>query len=238
MLSNNCHSRDLWKSPVRGGVLLSGIQSLIFLLVLSINAYAETIHYSISQMGIKAGEASLSLKGEVNYKNEQLVLIEFRADGFNFFDNEMIYVDPKEYRPRFVERDLNIFGKKEKIVEEYQHDKIIVTKTVGGVVSVQELKKQEKVDNIYGFIFRYRRDGAFKVGEELEMNLPTTNLKIKVLKQVPLKAAGKTFDSLYMQSDPAKYKLWFDASGERLPLRISGAAGVGNTVMLMTSYEK
>lgn len=208
----------------------------IFLVLPSI-VCADTIHYKISKMGISA-TASLSFKGPVEYKGRTLALIEFKAKGFNFFDEEMIYVDLEHSRPQFVERNLNIFGSKEKISEEYLLDKIIITKTVGTKISTQVIEVNKPVDNIYGFIDRQRKKETFELGKDLEINLPTKNLKIKLTKNVTMKAMGRTFEAFYMQSDPAQYQILFDTSSKHIPLRITDTAGFGNTTMVMTSYEE
>jgi len=201
-------------------------------------AVGETIHYSVRKLGLR-GKASLVYQGPVTFKGQKLVLVVFTTEAFNFFDQENIYLDPEDYRPVFVERDLNIFGKKEKIFEEYLPDegKIMVTKEASGKTSTQQLEVKGAIDNIYGFIYRYRKQGVFKVGDTLDVRLPTQQIKIKLTKRTTIKAAGKTYDSYYMHSDPDKYKLWFGAGPMKLPLRISGAAGFGNTVMIMTDYS-
>lgn len=218
------------------------------LLLLSSNAFAdeypfkigEEIHYKIMQMGLKAGDATLKFVGPAEIHNVDTVLIEFTADGFNFYDQEKIYVDPNTFKPLAVERDLNIFGKKEKIMETYfpQDNKIVITKTVGNKVTEQVLEKKGEVDNIYGFIYRYRQEGNFQIKDTVEVNLPTKDIKIAVMKKIKIDAAGKSFDSYYLESKPAQYKLWFDASDKKLPLRISGAIGLANTVMIMKDYKE
>ena len=93
------------------------------------------------------------------------------------------------------------------------------------------------MDNIYGFIFRYRKEGSFKLGDVLNMTLPTKDLKIKLLKRTPLSIAGKSYDSYYMQSQPGRYKIWFDSSANHWPLRITGTIGFVSSVMTMTGYD-
>jgi hypothetical protein len=41
-----------------------------------------------------------------------------------------------------------------------------------------------------------------------------------------------------MQSQPTRYKIWFDSSERKLPLRITGTIGFINSVMTMTGYEE
>jgi len=225
--------------------MLSNIRPFVaaFLLIfcfLSSQVYAETIHYSIRQMGFD-GDATLSLVGPKVYKAQKTVLIVFRASGKNFSDEEDIYVDPSTYRPLFVERNfsLDIFGQG-KTLEEYIPSKgeIDITKTDSGHVTHQVINKAGDIDNIYGFIYRYRRDGSFKIGDVLDMNLPTKDLRFRLVERVPFKIDNKTYDSYYMESQPTRYKIWFDSSSRKLPLRITGTIGFINSVMTMTGYDE
>ena len=200
----------------------------------------EEFHYKILQMGIKSGDATLKFVGPKFINNVDTVLIEFTADGFNFYDKESIYVDPTTFKPLTVERDINIFGKKEKITETYfpQESKIVIQKTVGSKLTEQVLTKSGEVDNIYGFIFRYRQDGNFKPGDRIDVVLPTKDIKMAVVKKIKLKVEGKNVETFYLESKPAQYKLWFDTSPLRLPLRISGAIGLANTVMILKDHKE
>jgi len=201
---------------------------------------AETIFFSIRQIGYD-GQASLKLAGPAKYRSHKTVLILFKANGTNFSDEEDIYVDPVTYRPRFVERNfsLGLFGRGH-ILEEYIPSKgqIIVTKTEGKRITRQVIKKDGDIDNIYGFIYRYRQKGSFKIGDVLNMNLPTKDLKIRLAEMAKLKIDDKTYDTYYMESQPARYKIWFEASKQKWPLRITGTIGMLKSVMTMTGYEE
>lgn len=200
----------------------------------------EKICYSVKQFGIKAGDATLELKGDSYLEGKKYTLILFRAVGFNFYDEERIYVDGVTWLPQRVLRDLNIFGKKEKISEDYFHTDgyVRVMKIADGKTVVQRLDTKGPVDNIFGFIYRYRLSRKFSRGEGFAMQLPTTNVNIKLVDAMEFKAAGKTYQAIHMKSDPAKYSLWFDTGARRLPLRIAGAIGLSNTVMTMVECEK
>jgi hypothetical protein len=193
----------------------------------------ERITYKITKLGIKAGEATLIFSGPKVYRKTKTVLIIFVARAFNFFDEEHIYVDPKTYRPLFVERNLNIFGKKERILEEYLDGKIRITKGK----EVQVIDKAGEIDNIYGFICRFRQEGEFKIDESIALKLPTKDVTIKVLKKDTIAAAKKKYETYYLESDSKEYKLWFDASEKKIPLRINGAVKMANADMIMTKYE-
>jgi hypothetical protein len=215
--------------------------TLFFLFfLLSPQLRAETIQYSIRQLGFD-GEASLTMAGPRDYKNYKTLLIVFKANGVNFSDEENIYVDPETYKPLFVERkfSLSVFGHG-KTSEDYVSSKgeILITKTDGNRVTSQVIKKAGDVDNIYGFIYRYRKEGSFEIGDVLNMTLPTRDLKIELVKRVNINIGGKSYDSYYMQSQPVRYKIWFDSSKRKWPLRITGTIGFINSVMTMTGYEK
>jgi len=213
--------------------------TLFLAFILSASAQAETIYFSIRQMGFD-GEANLTLAGPTDYKNYKTVLIVFRANGANFSDQEDIYVDPVTYRPLFVERNfsLSVFGHG-KTFEDYVSSKghILITKTDGNKVTQQVIDKVGPVDNIYGFIYRYRKEGSFKIGDVLDMSLPTRDLKIKLVKREEFKIGDKAYDSYFMESQPVRYKIWFDSSDNKLPLRITGTIGFINSVMTMTGYD-
>ncbi len=199
----------------------------------------EKIYYSVKQLGVKAGDAVLQFKGEAYLEGKKYSLIVFTAKGFNFFDEERIYVDPESFQPVRVLRDLNIFGNKENIMEEYflKDGLIRITKTAGGKTTVQDISKKGAVDNIYGFLYRTRLRENIQVGKFFDLNLTTLNVKMEGVSEVNFKAAGKSYRSVLFRSVPAKYTIWFDQGPEKLPLRIVGSLGLSNTVMVMTGYE-
>ena len=199
----------------------------------------EVITYDIKQLGIKAGQATLTFSGETRQEGRNLFLVVLKADGFNFFDQEEVYLDPTTFFPVLVLRDLNIFGKKEKIREDYLQDakKIYIHKTSGSKVTEQVLDTRGAVDNIYGFIYRYRLNGSFRPGKDMDIHLPTQDLKIGIVKMIGIDVARRKVASAYMESRPDKYKIWFGIDHRHIPLKITGAVGVGNTVMTMTDYK-
>lgn len=202
----------------------------------------EKITYDIKKMGIKAGEATLVFEGATTIHQRPAVLIVFtaKAGALNFFDEEKIFLDPLTFYPVFVQRRLNIWGKEETIEEEYlpQEARIRIVKTAGGQTTEQIIEKAGPIENIYGFIYRCRKDNPFSQRAPLQIKLPTKDLSIAFVREGKLKAAGQAFDVYFMQSDPRQYSIWFDAGPNRIPLRIDGAAGFGKTSMIMVEYKK
>ena len=193
-------------------------------------------------MGVKIGEATLVFHEGIRLKQgKEMYLIIFKASALNFFDKEEIYIDPKTFYPLVVMRYLNIWGKKEKIFEEYFPEKglVKITKYAGGKKMTQQtIEKKGTLDNIYSFIYRYRNQGQFKVGDTLLMNLPTKDVVLKLKEITKVKAAGQQFEAYYMKSDPPQYEVWFDHSDKKIPLKIDGAVGFGDTAMVMVKYKE
>ncbi|HOW34869.1 MAG TPA: DUF3108 domain-containing protein [Candidatus Omnitrophota bacterium] len=203
-------------------------------------AEGEFIKYQIKKTGVSVGEATLTFSGRQKVDGKEFYLIVFTAESFNFFDEEKIYADTNDFYPLIVKRDLNIFGKKEKITEEYDRKSgvIKVTKTAGSKTSQQVIHKPGLIDNIYCFIYRCRASGQFRLGDSFNIRLPTADVKIDLVKTTKLKTSAGTYDAYFMESNPAKYRVWFDQSADKIPLRIDGAVGIGSTSMMIAEYKK
>ncbi|HRZ40194.1 MAG TPA: DUF3108 domain-containing protein [Candidatus Omnitrophota bacterium] len=216
-----------------------------FIPVCSVSAEAvyapgETIRYQIKKMGIKAGDAVLEYKGVVEDGGRELVLLVFTADGFNFYDEEKIYADPETLLPVRVERDLNIFGKKEKIVEYYEQDAArvrVIKFKKGKDAEEQVLAKEGPIDNLYCFIYRYRSQGRFLKGETMTLELPTKSVEIKVVEKTSVKVGPGDRAAFFMESVPSEYRVWFGDDPGRTPLRIDGAVGFAKTQMIFVSSQ-
>ena len=202
-------------------------------------AQGEMIRYSIKKMGIKVGEATLAFEGETQRDGQKFDLIIFTAKGFNFFDEERIYVDGETFLPKFVLRDLNSFGKTAKVTEEYDQaaGTVTITKVAKGKTTVRILEKTGPIDNIYGFIYRYRLHGGFGREERVQVALPAMDIAIAGVKNMEFKAAGKTYQALLLRSIPSQYSIWMARGPPHRPLRIAGAVGFAKTVMTMVEYN-
>ncbi|MBI5150855.1 MAG: DUF3108 domain-containing protein [Candidatus Omnitrophica bacterium] len=200
----------------------------------------ETIQYDIKKLKMRVGQASLTFHGLVPLGGQSALLITFTSKGMKFFDEEKIYVDPRTFLPQRVERDLNIFGKKERIVEYYNaHEgSVRIVKTAKGETTEQTIKRSVPLDNIYCFIFRYRVSGKFIPGETFQIHLPTKDVQFQAEDPRELQVGGKKIAAHYLQSDPAQYRVWFDPGTRKVPLRIDGAIGFGKTAMIMVDYQK
>jgi hypothetical protein len=199
----------------------------------------ERIDYEIKKFGVKLGEATLHFKGETKIGDEKALLVVFKAEGMNFLDEENVYLNPVTLYPVMITRDLNIWGKMEKIREVYDqaNGAVIITKQAKGKTERSTINKNGPIDNIYAFLYRYRKSGTFKEGEKLNLKLPTADVVIAHDSRTTLKAGGRTFNAFYYKSRPDKYQLWFSTTAERLPLRIDGTMGIAKTSMIMKDFS-
>ena len=198
----------------------------------------ETIKYEVKSLGVKLGDATLVFNGRTMIGQKERVLVTFTAKGMNFYDEEMIYLDPDTFFPVMVKRDLNIFGKKEKITEIYDQKKGTVEITINSKKKTKHLslKQDNAIENIYGFIFRSRKSAKFSEGNKIKLQLPTQEVNIDILKQTKIALAGKKYEAFLMKGTPKRIKIWFDVGENKIPLRIKGAMGIGNTTMSMVEY--
>ena len=200
------------------------------------NFFGETITYRIKQIGM-SGTATLTIDGPTTIEGKEAILITFLAKGFTFFDEEKIYIDPKTCYPIIVKRNLDIFGNKEKIDEYYDVEKgrvrIINSKDPG---KPRIIEKGKPIENIYGFIYRQRRDGKLNVGDEFSVQLPTQEVIIKAVDKQKMSVAKKDYEVVFMQGTPRNLKIYFDTGENKIPVRIQGAFGFGSAAMIMTQY--
>jgi hypothetical protein len=199
----------------------------------------ETIYYDIEKLGLKVGEAAIVFHGSTQIEGRGAFLITVTSHGFRFFDEEKIYVDPLNFLPVRVERNLNVFGKKEQIVEYYDTLKggVRVVKTAKGKTTQQIIRKGNILDNIYSFVFRYRKTGGFRIGDKAGIHLPTRDVEFFLERTEQLNVSDKDYTAYYMHSIPVKYRVWFDQGHNKIPLRIDGAVGFGKTSMVLREYR-
>ena len=198
-------------------------------------AKGETVTYDIRKLGISVGEASLVYNGMVETNAQETLSITVTAHGFKFFDEEQIYLDPKTFYPVMIKRDLDIFGKKEKIVEHYDSKagRVRIVKTAGGKTDQEVIEGGGRFDNIYGFIYRQRLTGRFTKGEAYDLHLPTSDVQLQFVEKKKVKLDKRVYEAYYIASVPKKYRVWFEDSPRRVPVKIDGAIGWGNMSMVI-----
>lgn len=201
----------------------------------------ETITYDILKVGFKVGKAVLTYEGPQHVQGRDAILVTLLSKGPAFFDRETIYLDPVTFLPMRVARDVKYFGKREEIVEYYDQTKgrVRVVKTAKGETTEETIAKGHPIENIYGFIYRYRQSGGFRQGEKRAIHLPTQDVTFTLMGKEEVKAGESTmFDAYTMESTPEGYQVWFGTGAAKVPLRIDGTNGFGKTAMVMNTYHR
>ncbi len=204
--------------------------------------FNESFQFNIRSLGVRAGGATLTFEGLTDLNGQQVYLLTFEATAMNFLDKERIYVDTQHFYPIRVTRDLNIWGSQEQIVEDYdqQDFSVRIVKRVKGQDDPEEtvIQKDGKIDNIYCFIYRFRVQEDVQIGQSLQMNLPTKDVMMNLVRQTRIKALGQTLDAYYLDTVPSEYSVWLDMSADRLPLRIDRGGFIGGTSMVLTEHTE
>ncbi len=200
----------------------------------------EKIKFGAYSKGIKIGSGSLVYLGAETLEKEEVQHIVLEVSTFSLRDKEGIFATPDFAKPVKVERDLRVLGKNESIVEAYSPDKktVTVTKRVdGGQPTAQVIKSQESLDNVILFIYRLRNDEELKVGKIYKINLPTQKFDLIVKDIRKIKVPLGSFEAYFLESSPAKYKIWLSSQKERTPLRIQGLMASGLVYLAAISVD-
>ncbi len=198
----------------------------------------EKITYNVNLFGIKIGSSQLQFFGPALLDNKEVELIVLSTNVTNLQDVEKIYVDSNSYLPLRVERSVVFFGKKMEIIEDYnlKDNSFTLTKTESGKTTKEVIKSQKPLQNIISLIFLFRKNRTFDIGETFPIALPLLKLQMKVKKIVNFSTANKKYRAYLFESVPKKYRIWLDESPRKIPLRLDGAVGFGNTAMVMTEF--
>ena len=142
--------------------------------------------------------------------------------------------------PIRVERDLNIFGSKERLIEFYDPEKKnvrIIKYKKDKKINEMFFEQDQPIDNLYCFLYRYRLNGKFEKGAMLRMYLPTKDVEFKIIRKEDVKFYSGADQAWFMQSRPNEYRVWFGSGHQKMPLRIDGAVGLAKTAMILREYQ-
>lgn len=198
----------------------------------------EKLSFQVNSMGFKAGAAVLFFEGRVKLNGKYAYRVKFDTSTFNVKDAEDIYADMETYLPIQVIRNLDVWGNKEDLLEDYDqvNNKVDIysLKSDGQKVLKQTIQNDNHLENVMLMIYRLRIKEDFKVGDTFDLNFPTKKMKAKVSKIEKVTVPAGTFEAFAVVTTPSKFKFWLSADKKRLPLKIDGASGISRAVMLLT----
>lgn len=199
----------------------------------------EEITYVVKKLGVSVGESKLIYKGPQELNGQPVELIILQTNIIKFNGEERIYLDADKLLPILVERDIELFGKKELIAERYNQTTgdVEITNTTKGKTTTQVIHKGGRVDNVQAFIFRYRRNGNYTFGEKLMMPLPLVDVELELTGEEKIDLMDENFDVYSMKGSPKNLRIWFDKSPQHVPIRIDGKFGIGNVSFILKDYQ-
>lgn len=199
----------------------------------------EVITYDVRLAGINLGRAVFKYLPETQLKGKKVNLMLFETKLANFSDLERIYSDKNSLLPIRVERLVSIWPSTEKLIEDYDQQRFILTvkKFKGRKEQETVIRKDSVINNAILLPFYVRDIAGLDIGYELKANLPTQEFLIKlVAKEEVFVPAGK-FIAYRFESVPKNFEIWISQDERRIPLKIKGASRLGYT-LLLRNYSK
>jgi len=200
----------------------------------------EVVRFGVYSNIFKVGEGSLAYAGTVLRGGERQQHVRMQVETLSVNDTDEVYGREDFSFPRRVERNIKLFGRAERIEEIYADDgrSVTISKAVKDrPLETQVLGSEEPLQNVLLMIYRLRNDPALDVGKAYAINLPTQKFVLSVKSRTKLKVPLGVFSVFYIESTPAKYKIWMTADPKRLPVRIQGLVSFGMVYLAATSVE-
>lgn len=203
----------------------------------------ETIKYAVKLNGITIGKAVLNYKGITKLGGRDAHLIIFSTDTLNFKDTETMYADIDSFLPLKIERDINNWGRKIFIIEEYDqnNNSVKITRLDKNRKSnskPKEIKQDAKIQNVILSTYLYRKNGDFSIGREFSVTLPLYKALMRITKEVSVRVPHGSFMAYLLESFPKGHQIWFESSKKAIPVRILGPSIAGKVNMVMTEYKE
>ncbi|MCF7916847.1 MAG: hypothetical protein K9L61_03630 [Candidatus Omnitrophica bacterium] len=228
-------------------------------LSLSFNLYAEDnnqqpiidlekIEYNVSFNGIPSGYIIWKYLGQKTIDGRQVdvLLVESDTNILKFLDlvsSEKIYLDSKTHLPVKVKRNVELFGDKEIIEENYnqQQGQVVIVRKKGENVVEEEVYKQDKpIHNILDLLYFFPKgiDLTAKKGKWMTFNLPNQKVQIKFYGKRKVKVAGAMREAYFLVGKGAKrFNLWLSLE-RKIPLRLDFLSWLGKVIIRREEVEK
>ena len=194
----------------------------------------EKFLYKVKLGIFTVGSAELIFEGRDTLDGRDVYVISLESRLAKVYDKEKIYADVNTFNPIRVERDIDIFGKRSKILEEYDQDEnyVKIQNTRKDKTTTDIIHSDESLQNVISMIYFYRNSGL-KLNSTLDFNFPTKKIKMKVSKLEEITVPKGKYKAFLLESTPKKYKVWFDTTNKRIPLKINGAIALTGLTMVL-----
>lgn len=198
----------------------------------------EKITYDVRLGKIYLGKAVFHHLERLKLQGRAVNHITFDTRLVDFQDSEIIYSDPANFLPIKIERRINNWPFHEKITEDYDQSKFIltITKVKGRNKEKFTIKKDSPIHNAILLPFYVRRVQNLDIGWTLIAQLPTQRFLIKLVSIEKVRVPAGEFNCYHFESLPNKFEIWISADQRRIPVKIKGLGAFGY-IMAMQDYS-
>jgi hypothetical protein len=199
-----------------------------------ISRVGEKIVYEVRLSKLRVGLATFERLPRQQVGARDLDYLIFETKLAKFHDVEKIYSDPETFLPVRIERLVSTWPQAEKITEDYDQNKFVLTikKTKGKNVEKMVIKKDGCINNAILLPYCVRDKDNLVPGFNLLAKLPKQDFLIKLDGKQEVKVPAGKFMAYHFISDPKKFEIWISADSRRIPLKIKGANSLGYTLVM------
>jgi hypothetical protein len=199
----------------------------------------EEIVYDVKMGALKIGTSTFHHQKAMPYNGIDAQLVTFVTNAVQIHDTETIWADTKDFLPLRIERDVKMWPKYERIIEQYDQKlrTLDITKTAGGKESKVSIAKKGPIQNAILLPYQVRRIEKLAPGWSMAVTLPTQEFRITLKSVEKIHVPAGDFEAFYFESDPKRFEIWISSDDRRIPVKIKGSSGL-NYMMLMRSYSK
>jgi hypothetical protein len=203
------------------------------------NRIGETITYYIQLGKMNIGKAIFRHLPNAELKGRIVSLITFETKVGRFTDLEKIYSDPESFLPLKVERSVSTWPLPEKITEDYDQEKFVLTikKVKGGRENEFVIKKDNVINNAILLPYFVRDTANLDIGYNLIARLPTREFLVELVEKAMVEIPAGKFMAYRFKSKPEKFEIWISADERKVPIKIKGTSGLGY-VFAMQEYSQ
>lgn len=186
----------------------------------------DKIKYEIYFNGIPSGDVVWEYLGKKLIEGKEVDALSISSNTkilklLNLTSEEQVFLDSKTYLPVKVERNVVLFGKKERIEEIYNQEEGYVKIIRRNSAAKEDILYQDKpIQNILALLYFFPDNIPFEKGVWMFFNLPNQKIKIKMVKEKTLTLGDEKRDTYFLIGRGARwFNLWLDKKN-RLPLRV------------------
>ncbi|MDD4899437.1 MAG: DUF3108 domain-containing protein [Candidatus Omnitrophica bacterium] len=201
---------------------------------LSSEYIGEKIVYDVYAGWFHLGTSTYTRLPNAVLKNKEVAQATFETRIKGFYDLERIFSDRETALPIQVLREIDGWGLKEKITEDYDQKALTLkfTKFSGSKKEESSLQVKGPIHNAVLLPFYIRKVSSPQVGWSMLAYIPQ-QFEIKLVAEEEVKIPSGTFKAYLFKSVPANFEIWVSADECRIPLKIKSS---GST-MVMKEYK-